>query len=274
MASRSYCCTALAAAVFLSPFARAQENRLTRAQMEEFLRTAKIVSTKRTTIGITGSLRATMTDGAVTHDAHIQSVDESKPSMQTATGTELNFRDSWKYNIAAYRIDKLMDLNMIPVSVERKVPGVGTAAVTWWVDDVLMDEVTRYKKKIEPPNQLDWNRQMYIVRVFDQLIYNTDRNLQNLLMTKDWRLWMIDHTRAFRMQKSLKETKNLVQCDRKLLDALKRLDRTTIERECNEYLTGPEITGMLARRDLIVKFFESQITKKGATQVLYDAPGR
>jgi hypothetical protein len=274
MASSSYCCAALATAFLLSPLAGAQETRLTRAQMEEFLRTAKIVSTKRTTVGITGSLRAQMTDGTMTHDAHIQSIDESKASMQTVTGTELNFRDSWKYNIAAYRIDKLLDLNMIPVSIERKLPGIGTAALTWWVDDVMMDEVTRYKKKIEPPNQLDWNRQMYIVRVFDQLIYNTDRNLQNLLMTKDWRLWMIDHTRAFRMYKSLKEKKNLVQCDRKLLEALKRLDRTTIERECNAYLTDPEIAGMLARRDLIVKFFEGEIARKGETQVLYDAPGR
>jgi hypothetical protein len=209
-----------------------------------------------------------------THDAHIQSIDEAKHSMQTATGTEINFRDSWKYNIAAYRLDKLLDLNMIPVSIERNIPGIGTAALTWWVDDVLMDEVTRHKKKIEPPNQLDWNRQMYLVRVFDQLIYNTDRNLQNLLMTKDWRLWMIDHTRAFRLHKGLKEQKNLVQCDRKLLEALKRLDRAAIERECKPYLTPPEITGMLARRDVIVKFFENQIATRGETQVLYDAPAR
>lgn len=274
MASGSYPCGVLAAALLLSPFAGAQETKLTRLQMEKFLRTATIVSTKRTAVGITGSLRATMTDGASTHDAHIQSIDEAKQSMQTVSGTELNFKDSWKYNIAAYRLDKLMDLNMIPVSIERKIPGIGSAAVTWWVDDILMDEVTRHKKKIDPPDQLDWNRQMYIVRVFDQLIYNTDRNLQNLLMTKDWQLWMIDHTRAFRMHKSLKEQKNLVQCDRRLLDALRRLDRTTLERECDQYLTTTEITGTLARRDLIVKFFENQIASKGEARVLYDTPPR
>ena len=160
MASGSYNCAALAVAFVLSPFATAQETKLTRLQMEEFLHSAKIVSTKRTAVGITGSLRAKMTDGTITHDAHIQSIDEAKQSMQTALGTELNFKDSWKYNIAAYRLDKLLDLNMIPVSIERKIPGIGTAAVTWWVDDVLMDEVTRHKKKLDPPSQLDWNRQM------------------------------------------------------------------------------------------------------------------
>jgi hypothetical protein len=262
------------ATLVFASVAGAQEQALTRQQMEEFLRTAKIIETKRTTVGITGSLRAKMSDGLSTHDAHIQAIDESKASYQTERGTELNFRDSWKYNIAAYRLDKLLDLNMIPVSIERSVPGVGRAAVTWWVDDVLMDEVTRHKKKIEPPDQLDWNRQMYIVRVFDQLIYNTDRNLQNLLMTKDWRLWMIDHTRAFRQQKGLKDKANLVQCDRRLLDAMKRLDREALERECKSYLSAPEINGMLSRRDAIVKFFEDQVARKGEKAVLYDLSAR
>jgi hypothetical protein len=39
------------------------------------------------------------------------------------------------------------------------------------------------KKKRAPPDEDGFNHQMYIVRVFDQLIYNTDRNLQNLLIT-------------------------------------------------------------------------------------------
>ena len=39
---------------------------------------------------------------------------------------------------------------------------------------------------------------MQIVRLFDQLIYNIDRNLGNLMITNDWTIWAIDHTRAFR----------------------------------------------------------------------------
>jgi hypothetical protein len=252
--------------------AGAQPTTLTRLQMEEFLRTAKILDKKQTSVGITGSMRARMSDGILTHDAHIQCIDMAKSSFQTPSGTELNFKDSWKYNIAAYRIDRLLDLNMVPVSVERNVPGMGTAAVTWWVDDVLMDEVTRHKKKVDPPDQDLWNRQMYVVRVFDQLIYNTDRNLQNLLFTKDWRIWMIDHTRAFRMHTALKDQKNLVRCDRRLLEALRQLDALTIEKELRAYLSAPEIKGLMARRDLIVRFFEQQVAKRGEKAVLYDIP--
>ncbi len=261
---------AFCAILVLSGSVPAQDTKLTRQQMEEFLRTAKVLSQKRVPIGVTGSLRAQLSDGVLTHAAHIQSIDEAKQTYQTDRGTEINFRDSWKFNVAAYRIDKLLDLNMIPVSVERKLPGFGKVALTWWVDDVLMDEVTRHKTKIQPPDQLSWNRQMYMVRVFDQLIYNTDRNLQNLLMTKDWRIWMIDHTRGFRTHKELKQKENLVQCDRRLLDALRRLDAPSLMREVKEYLTPTEIRGLLARRDLIVKFFEEQVARKGEQAVLYD----
>jgi hypothetical protein len=127
--------------------------------------------------------KAVLSDGKLQHEAHIQSIDVQNNSFTSSRGTELNFKDSYKFNIAAYRLDKIMDLNMIPVFVVRKVAGK-TSAVTWWVDDKMFDDVDRKKQGIEPPNQDDWNKQMYVVRVFDQLIYNTDRNLGNLVIDK------------------------------------------------------------------------------------------
>ncbi len=174
---------------------------LSRAEMENFLLTAEVVERRSLSVGITGSERATLTDGRLTHDAHIQTVDVWKLSYTTSQGTELNFRDSYTYNIAAYRLDKLLDLRMVPVSVERKVGGE-TAAVTWWVDDVLMMERDRFLKKIQPPELTSWNDQMYQVRAFNALVYNTDPNLGNVLITKDWKLWMVDFTRAFRLYKN------------------------------------------------------------------------
>ena len=38
----------------------------------------------------------------------------------------------------------------------------------------------------------------FAVRVFDELIANRDRNIGNMLWTSTWKMWMIDHTRAFR----------------------------------------------------------------------------
>ena len=243
--------------------------KLSRAAMEEFLSNAKVVQRRNLSTGITNSQRATLDDGNLKHDAHIQTVDIQKATYQTATRTEFNFRDSYKFNMAAYELDKLLELNMVPVSVERKVGG-NMAAVTWWVDDALMTELDRHKKKMEPPDLKTWNPQMYVCRVFDQLIYNTDRNLGNLVITKDWKIWMIDHTRAFRTMKDLPASANLVQCDRKMLAKLRGLNKDVLTKGLERYLTSIQIDGLLARRDKIVSFFDEQIAKKGEAAVLFD----
>jgi hypothetical protein len=238
-------------------------------QKEQFLKTAKILRVRQLSEGITNSLRATLADGECTHDAHIQTIDEYRAVFSGVTGTELNFKDTYKGNIAAYRLDRILGLRMIPPSVERKYAG-RAAAFTWWVDDVLMTEKQRYQKRIEPPDQDRWNRQMHIVRVFDQLIYNTDRNLGNLLILKNWDLRMIDHTRAFRLDPKLRDEKNLTRCDRQLLARLRKLDEETLVRELTPYVTRPEIKALLARRDRIVEFFEKAIAARGEDAVLYD----
>ena len=94
--------------------------------------------------------------GTLTHDAHIQMIDESKREFRSKDGTEFNFRDTWNFNVAAYKIDRLIGLGLVPVSVERRWKST-PAAYTWWLDDVMMDEGDRLKKKISPPDLERWN---------------------------------------------------------------------------------------------------------------------
>lgn len=245
--------------------------KLTYEQMERFLKTAKIVKIKDLSTGVTNSRRATLDDGTMQHDAHIQTIDEAMAKFEGQRGTEMNFVDTWKYNVAAYRLGRILDLDNIPVSVERSVEGK-SAAVTWWIDNSMM-EVDRKKKQLNAPDTDSWNREMHVVRVFDQLVYNTDRNLQNLLIDPQWHIWMIDHTRAFRRQSDLMEKKNLVQCDRQLLDKLRTLNAASLE-SLKPYVGGLEIKGLLARRDKIVHFFDQAVKEKGEQLVLYDRPSR
>lgn len=189
------------------------------AAIEEFLLKAQVLKTKTIAKGVTGSLQATLSDGKMTHDAHIQMIDESKREFQTGKGTEFNFRDSWTFNIAGYKLDRLIGMNMVPVSVSRRYQ-TKPSAFTWWVDDVAMDEGDRLKKKIAPPEPTSWNQQMQMIRLFDQLIYNMDRNVGNLIITKDWRVWAIDHTRAFR-------THEVLKTPRMSLDATVRSSRSS-----------------------------------------------
>jgi hypothetical protein len=260
---------AAVAAVFSSA-ALLAESSLSLEQQEEFLQKAKILVQKYANKGITSSRRATLSDGVLTHDAHIQSIDEAKSVFQGDRGTELNFRDSYKFNIAGYRLARLLGLEeMVPPSVERKIGGK-SSAITWWVDEVQMDEGGRLSKKLTAPDPNRWNKQMNIVRVFDQLISNTDRNMGNLLIRKDWSLVMIDHTRAFRMRKDLLNPKNLVMCDRVLLERMRQLREGQLTESLRAYLTKLEIEAILARRDVIVTHFERLVKSKGEAGALYD----
>jgi len=253
------------------PLYSAETPKLTYEQMEKFLQDSKVISIKTLGTGVTSSQRAKLSDGAMEHDAHVQCIDESKTTFQGQQGTEMNFRDTWKYNVAAYRLGRILGLDMVPVSVERKVNG-NACAVTWWIDNSMM-EVDRMKKKLEAPDRNTWNQEMHVVRVFDQLVFNTDRNLQNLLIDPEWRIWMIDHTRAFRLHTTLREKKNLALCDRQLLEHMRTLDAEKLS-TLKPYLNDGEIKGLLARRTLIVKFFDDAVKQKGEGVVLYDRPSR
>jgi hypothetical protein len=224
-------------------------------EQEQFLLKAKVTRAQGISVGVTGTTKLTLTDGAITHFGQFQPIDETKARFESDRGTEFNFRDCWCYNVAAYRIARLLELDMIPPSVERAYNGK-KGSFTWWIDDVLMDETARLKKKIESPDPTRWNQQMWHVRLFDQLIYNVDRNLGNLVIDTDWRIWMIDHTRAFRLFDTLKSEGNLARVDRKLLEKLKALDRETLVPQVKDYLTPSEINAVLKRRDLIVAHFE------------------
>lgn len=216
--------------------------------------------------GITGIRRLTLTDGTVTHDAAFQTIDEAKANFDAGAASEINFRDSWKYSVAAYRLGKLLGIDTIPPTVQRKYAG-STGALAWWVDNVMMQQTEMLRKHIRPPDARAWNYQMQTVRVFDQLIYNVDRNSGNLLVTKDWTLWMIDHTRAFRLYHELRNPKMLSICDRELLARMKALDEPLLEKTLMPWLTRAEIQGLLARRDRIVRFFD-----EGGEAALFTRP--
>jgi hypothetical protein len=248
--------------------------RLTDAQQERFLLEGQIVRTKSAPGGITASTRATLRLDGFEHDAHIQTIDQVKPVMALDAGAEIDFRDSYKNNVAAYRLDRLLGLGMVPVTVVREYDR-REAAFTWWVDDVRMTEGERRAKKAHSPDIEEWNRQMYVVMVFDQLIYNFDRNPGNLLADGSWRVWMIDHTRAFKIFKELKNPNNLKpRCARGLFDALKRLEEPALRVAMKDLLSPEQTAALLARRDLIVRHFENVVAQKGEAAVLYDLPSR
>lgn len=243
---------------------------LTEEQMKDFLLNAKVINNKQSNKGITRPYVLTLSNGSLVHDASFQSVDVYKPLMRFDDGTtEMNYRDCYKYNLAAFELAKMLGLgDMMPVTVERKWKGK-RGALSWWLP-ANMDEERRRKDQIDPPDAEDWGKQWNKTIVFMELVYNTDLNVGNLLISEDWHLWMIDFTRAFRLYTTLRKPEDLIMCDRQLLQRLKQLDAAALKRKTKNWLTNREINGLMARRDKIVALFESLIAEKGEKKVLYD----
>ncbi|HEU4693335.1 MAG TPA: hypothetical protein VFS23_33460 [Vicinamibacterales bacterium] len=239
------------------------------SEMEAFLLKGTILDVRDAGGGVTGSRRAKVMHGTVTHDVHIQSVDIMKPVFSAGEHTELNFKDSYRFNIAGYRLARLLGIHTVPMSVERSVNGK-TAAVTWWVDDVQMDEKERLKRKTMGPNPLRTSHQIQLMRIWDELIQNRDRNQGNILWTNDWTMWLIDHTRAFRLGKDLVKPEDLTRIDRGLLARLKDLTKDSVAKAVGNSLFESERDAVIERRDRIVRLYEERVARVGEAAVIFD----
>jgi hypothetical protein len=251
----------------------APEPELSVDQIKTFLKTAKVIRSRGTDKGVTAPKRLTLSDGTITHDAVFQAIDERQMVANLSGGgrsaqTELNFVDSYKYNIAAYELARLLELDhMMPVYVERRWNGQ-IGSMSWFVP-TMMDESERLKKKIQPPRPGDWNEQMYRMRVFSALVRDTDRNLTNVLVTHDWKVKMIDFSRGFRLQPELLHLKDLNKIDRRLLAKLDSLSREEVQKATVNFLTKSELDAMMQRRGLLVEHFKKLVADLGEDKVLY-----
>lgn len=232
------------------------------ADKETFLRTAKIASLEQLREGVTKSRRAELlSETGRRHAAHIQVID------RTIGGV----RDYYAFNAVAYRLDRLLGVGLVPVSVLREVEG-RTAAVTWWVDDFLMLERQRWEAKLQPPDIRDWNGRMLTARVFTELTANADANLGNIVIDRGWRIWLIDFTRAFRPTAAPDNPEQMRRISRELLDRLRSLNERWIEQELGDLLDLGRRRALLQRRDRIVAHFDALIAREGETGVLLEAP--
>lgn len=244
------------AAVTLSP-----------ADMEKFLVDGKIIKKKESSKGVTKAYRVTLSDGVVTHDAQVQDVDIAKAFFEVdPKHTEVNFKDSYRYNIAAYRLAVSLGLDNVPMSVERVVEGK-PSAMTWWLDNV-MDDGDRRKAKVANANPLRAADYYGVMYVFDELIQNRDRNQGNIMWSPDNKMWMIDHTRAFRLGRNLLNPALLSRIERSLYEKLKALDRKAFTESVGRTLTKDEIDAMFIRREKLVQHFDQRIATAGEA-VLY-----
>src|SRR5258707_15089977 len=110
---------------------------------------------------------------------------------------------------------------------------------------------------------------MYKVRVFDQLVYDDDPNLTNVLIGQDFKIYRVDFSRAFRLYKDLRDSKDLVRCDRQLFEKLKALDANQVSEKTKHYLSKDEVNAVMARRANNVAQAQQLNPRKGEKEGRY-----
>ena len=243
-----------------------------REKWEEFLEIAEIIGQiqQKSREAVTEPWTLTLEKDGVTR----------KALWKDAEGRMKGSMENWRWEIAAYRLDKYLGLNMISPTVEKRFRGQRGSCQLWvdyWIKATVKNE-----QKIKVPNYkvFHYNRTTYLRWAFDNLIANEDRHAGNFFITEDWRIILPDHSRSFRTSK--KFTKNLIYTEkhkegprimkelpRAFVEKLKSLNFEIIRDAVGEYLTDKEIDAVLLRRDMILQVIEERIKKLGEDQVLY-----
>jgi hypothetical protein len=243
-----------------------------RAKWEEFLQTAEITSFHRqkSREAVTEPWELTLEKDGIKKQALWKDIE----------GRKKGYMESWKWEIAAYRLDKYLGLNMVPPTVEKRFRGnIGSCQL--WVDYWIKAKA-KNEQKIKVPSYkvFYYNRATYFRWAFDNLIANEDRHSGNIFITKDWRIILPDHSRTFRTSK--KFTKKLIYTEkhkegpkvmkeipRAFVEKLKAMNFEAIKDVVGEYLTDKEINALLVRRDLMIEEINKRIKELGEDKVLY-----
>ncbi len=254
-----------------APRASAERDR----DVERFLLEGAVIEAEVLAEGITRPSRLTLELDGRTLKAAFKTVDVFKPGVSREEGAapEPHFTDSYQFDRAAYLVDRLLGLEMVPVVALRRWQGKPGAAIEWIAGAV--NEEDRRSRGLEPPDPRVLDHQRFVMHLFDALILNTDRNLSNQLVTPvDWRLHLIDHSRSFRLstEVSPRFLAKPTRMPRELLERLAALDEKTVARRLRGLVSRARVRALMARRDQLLSKIEQDRRRYG-DEVVFDYRG-
>jgi hypothetical protein len=216
------------------------------AEIEEFLRTAPVQKFEDIPIGVTKPRRGYFEPGGLVASIAWKVLPPARRK---------GYFESYKSEIAAYELDKVLALDMVPVVVEKRIKHETGAAIMW------VEHVRGWKEVINRPKPPAFEREMVRMRMFDNLICNKDRNMGNLLFDDEWNLILIDHSRAFIDSRELPAEMPLI--DRTLWQNMTALDESTLKNAIGKWVGRYEIRAMLERRDRMRQVIDKMVLERG-----------
>lgn len=264
-------CTVILTWLCLPSFSQFTADELQcRPDIERQLKTAEILTSQEIGEGVTRPYRLFLRCES----------GELSGCWKNPKGMRKGYLEGWQYEIAAYEMDKLLGLNMIPPTVERKFNGK-RGSFQFWISGGMSD-LDRTDEGIAIPAEkaMDWSKQKYLQRAFDSLIGNEDRTQQNIRYTDDWRMILIDHSRSFRSNpkytdylmygtEGIKEQKLIRMLPRTFVENIRKLDHAAIDRAVGRYLSDKEIEAVLKRRELLLREIQKMVDARGEEKFYY-----
>ncbi len=231
-------------------------------EIMDFLRSAPAVSETTIGVGINRSQKVLLEKDGIRIHGIFREVDIRERNRKVGKRIFFSFADSYLFEAAAYELAKMLGLYNVPPVVLRNIETRrGTLQI--WVEGALDEESGGFQAPA------GWAHQLSDMNFFDNLVFNIDRNMGNVLVDKDYTLWMIDHTRAFQAVYELLEPERISRVNRSVWERLVNLTEDDLREALSEYLEGPEINSLIRRRQLLIEHVEVLINKRGQKIVVY-----
>jgi hypothetical protein len=224
-------------------------------EVEEFLASADIVWKEKLPAGTNKQKRKVLLEkeGSRAH-AILRTSYEIKDSPGGG------FVDSYLSELAAYELAKLLGLDNVPPVVRRK-----GGSLQIWIEKATTDAARRQAGE-EPADPESFEQQVMDMRVFDNLIANTDRNPGNIIIDANGKVWFIDHTRSFAGQTELKYPDQLEGCSPQLWQRLQGVSDQDIRDAVGSYVKT-YLQELLLRRKLLIEELARRMADAGEAEL-------
>ncbi len=242
------------------------------AEVIDYLRDAKVLSSQEAAEGVSGARVLLLERGGLRLHAIFRHLRQRR-TKALPSGRLLDQRDDCLFEPAAYELSRMLGLDSVPPAIIRSIEGK-TGSLQVWIEESF-SEKHRMEKGIKAPDEERIRLQYEIMGVFDNFIYNDDRNRGNILFDSHWKLWMIDHTRAFRPYEELPYPQAFTRCEAALWKNLKALDPSELRRKMTPFLEPAQIEALVKRREALIERIEELFESEGESHVLFTlAPDR
>ena len=228
-------------------------------ELEEYLKTAEIMEVEIDKFeGRTAPWGVVLNDGVISRQAIFKYVDRPRPTL---------LPDSYHYEIAAYKMSKLLEYPVVPTVVEREIDNTLGSLHLFLEGCFTLSQQQR--KGTKPPDSQNFSDALSEIAVFENLVF-CERNPEDIFIHEgDWKSWRVDFSEAFAPFAELISEDAITRCSKELFHNLQRLEASEIKRVLQSHLNDEEIDALLQRKILVIDKIKLLIGEKGEDTVLF-----